>query len=115
MPGFLFHVGAVMTCAHPPGPATIPVPSQARVLVGGLPVAVLPDVFLVTGCALTPTSVPPCTTVKWANISARVKVMGMPVLLQAPPSGTGNGVCVGPPAPPPVPNVVTMQQRVIGS
>jgi hypothetical protein len=114
MPGFLFHAGAIVTCAHPPGPATIPAPSQARVLVSGLPVAVLPDAFVVTGCALTGTAVPPCTTIRWVNVSARVKVMGMPVLLQAPPAGSGNAICVGPPVPPPVPIVITMQQRVAG-
>lgn len=113
MPGFLFHVGAIMTCAHPPGLATIPAPSQARVLVNGTPVAVLPDVFLVTGCAFTGSPTPPCTTVRWVNVSARVTVMGMPVLLQSQPAGAGNGTCVGPP--PPVPNVITMQQRVIGT
>jgi hypothetical protein len=114
MPGFLFHAAAIMTCAHPPGQATIPAPSQARVLVSGLPVAVLPDVIMVAGCALTPSGTPPCATVRWTNVAARVTVMGMPVLLQAPPGGTGNGICLGSPTPVP-PVVMTMQQRVIGS
>ncbi len=113
MPGYLFHVGAIMTCVHPPGTATIPVPTQPRVLVSGMPVAVAADRFVVAGCALTPAGTP-CTTITWAHYSARVKVLGQPVLLQAPPAGAGNGICVGPPLPAPVPNVITMQTRVFG-
>src|SRR5262245_19474019 len=115
MPGFLFHVGATMTCPHPPlGQATIPAPTQARVFVSGFAVAVSTDAFFVAGCGLTGTAVPPCTSVKWANLASRVTIQGRPVLLQSKAAGTGDGICVGPPAPPPLPNVVVMQQRVTG-
>jgi hypothetical protein len=114
MPGFLFHVGALMNCAHPPGLATIPAPTQARVRAGGLAVAVAADLFQVAGCALTGTQTPPCVSVKWANLATRVRVQGQPVLLQTRATGAGDGLCIGPPAPPPVPNVVAMQQRVKG-
>jgi hypothetical protein len=114
MPGFLFHVGAIMNCAHPPGLATIPAPTQARVFVSGQPVAVKPDRFVVQFCQLTGTPTPPCTSVQWSGFATKVTVQGQPVLLQPTPSGTGNGICIGPPAPPPFPTVVAMQQRVTG-
>lgn len=114
MPGYLFHLGAVMTCSHPPGVAAIPAPKQPRVKIMGMPVAIAGDQILVTGCANTASggTIPPCTAVTWANMSARVKVMAQPVLLQFPVSGAGNGVCVGAPPPPPIVN--SMQPRVQG-
>jgi len=48
MPGFLLHGGATVMCTHA-GPATI-VPSQPRVLVSGMPVALISDQIVVAGC-----------------------------------------------------------------
>ncbi|MGH3390782.1 MAG: hypothetical protein ACRDOO_18095 [Actinomadura sp.] len=115
MPGFLFHAGAVVNCPHAPGVAAIPMPTQQQVLVSGAPVAVAADEILVTGCALSVSgSTPPCTKVAWVNVSGRVLISGRPALLQAPPGGSGNGTCVGPP-PPAIPLVMTMQSRVTAS
>jgi hypothetical protein len=36
----------------------------------------------------------PCVKVQWANISARVTVLGRPLFLQALPPTPGNGLCV---------------------
>jgi uncharacterized Zn-binding protein involved in type VI secretion len=98
-----------MTCPHG-GMANFPPSGPPRVLVTGLPVATVANQIVVAGCAAPPT---PDVKIQWVNLSARVKVNGQPVLLQAPPSGPGNAVCVGavPPAPP---VVMAMQVRVKG-
>ena len=119
MPGFLLHTGATMNCPHV-APVTIP-PSQTRVVVSGMFVATASDQLTVAGCLYqipTPGGpVPqPCVPVQWANISARVMVTMQFVLLQAPPEGTGNGICLSAtmiPAGPPV--VAAMQQRATGA
>ncbi len=95
MPGFILHVNMGMQCSHAAVASTTPV--QTRVLVSGQPVAVTTNVIKVTLCpfqvpAGTGTKPQPCVTVKWANVSARVKVMGFPVLTQLAP-GPGGGVC----------------------
>jgi hypothetical protein len=119
MPGYLLHIAAVMTCPHL-APATIPV-GQQRVTVSGQFVATASGVPTVTGC---PFQVPgplvpipqPCVPVEWANYSTRVTVNMEPVLLQAPPAGTGNGVCLSATAIPAGPPTINeMQQRVVGA
>jgi hypothetical protein len=48
------------------------------------------DIFTVLGCPLNIWGVPsPCLTVTWTNESKRVKVMGVPVLLE-----TSVGLCL---------------------
>ncbi|WP_327417821.1 hypothetical protein [Streptomyces sp. NBC_01233] len=112
MPGLLFHFGATMTCAHPPGLANIPVPVQQRVLVMAQPVATTADTFLVTGCLLTGTA-PPCTTIQWLGVAGRVFVNGLPALLQpTPPPSPGAGLSNS--APPVPPLVQAAQIRVWG-
>jgi hypothetical protein len=97
MPGFLLNSTAPVTCFHGTGKVTV-APLQTRVAVMGDFVATTANVITVAGC-LFQVPVPggtkpqPCVTVKWPNVSGRVKVMGMPVLLQASP-GPGNGVGV---------------------
>jgi hypothetical protein len=119
MPGYLLHTGVVMNCPHV-APVTI-APSQQRVLVSGQFVATASDLLTVTGC---PFMVPgplvpipqPCVPVEWANYSSRVMVNMEAVLLQVPPAGSGNGMCLSATAIPAGPPVVSeMQQRVIGS
>jgi hypothetical protein len=118
MPGFILHTGAVMNCPHV-APVTIP-PSQNRVTVSGQFVATESDQLTVEGCLFqipTPGGpVPqPCVPVQWANISTRVTVDTEFVLLQAPATGTGNGICFSATAiPAGPPNVTYLQQRVIG-
>lgn len=119
MPGFILHTGAEMNCPHA-APVTIP-PSQNRVMVSGQFVATASDQLTVAGCLFqipTPGGpVPqPCVPVQWANISARVMVDAEFVLLQAPPEGTGNGICLSATAiPAGPPNVTFIQQRVTGA
>ncbi len=115
MPGLMLHVGAAMMCTHA-APATI-APAQTRVLVSGQPVAVASGLVTVAGC---PFQIPtpggpkpqPCVPVRWLMLSARVTVMGQPVLLHPSP-GAGLGICQSveqiPQGPP---TVTTLQPRV---
>ena len=82
----LLHLGAVITCPH--GIPSLPVASNARVLVLKQPVLVVTDTFPVAGCPFQlPGPVPsPCVQIKWLVPAARVRVMGQPVLLQASPA-----------------------------
>jgi hypothetical protein len=109
MPGPLLHVGATVLCSHG-GPAQF-VSTNARVLVGGLPVATLADQTLVAGCAFSPGSPHPCVRVQWLVPAARVFVNGAPALLQ-----TSTGLCLAADqAPQGAPVPVTVQPRVIGT
>ncbi|WAZ20017.1 hypothetical protein STRCI_001107 [Streptomyces cinnabarinus] len=113
MTGLLLHFGATMTCAHPPGLATLPAPTQQRVLVLAQPVATTADTFLVTGCGLATTGAVPCATIRWTKPAARVFVNGVPALLQpAPPPSPGAGLSTSSPPAPPL--VQAMQIRVWG-
>jgi hypothetical protein len=86
MPGFLLDVGATVICAHS-GITTSTAP-VARVKVGGKPV--LNQVpFVVAGCTLLPQAGGPCATAQAVVGAARVKAMGLPVLL-----GSTQAVCV---------------------
>jgi hypothetical protein len=112
VPGFVLHAMATITCSH--GGQVKIAPSQTRALVNGLPIATALDMMVVGGCPGVGGS-PPCTTVKWSAVSARVTCSGIPVLLQPlPPTGPvpGAGVVAGPP--PNVPLVASMQLRVSG-
>lgn len=110
MPGPLVHVGAVATCPHA-GPVTI-IPSNARVLVGGAPVATVADQFMIAGCVFTvPGPKPqPCVTARWLSPAARVLVGGSPAVLQ-----TSAGLCLSaeqiPQGPP---TIASAQPRVTG-
>jgi hypothetical protein len=108
MPGFVFHSSAIMTCTHGSGVATV-MPKPPRVLIDNRPVATVSSQFTIAGCAFTT----PCTTLQWANVSARVVADGGFVLLQAPaPAGSGNALG----APTPAPTIVqAMQMRVTAS
>jgi hypothetical protein len=114
MPGPLMHVAAVFMCPHgAPGQV---VSSNARVLVGGTPVATMADQFPIAGC---PFQVPvgagtkpqPCIRVQWMAPATRVLVNGTPPVLATSP---GNGLSPesipqGPPA------VTTVQARVVAT
>jgi hypothetical protein len=81
MPGPVLHTGASATCPHG-GPLNIVV-ANPRVLVGGMPAAVLTDQGLVTGCLFTvPTNKPqPCVTTRWIAGATRVMANGVPLLI----------------------------------
>ncbi len=96
MPGFLLHVGATMQCFHAAPASTAP--TQTRVLAGGQPVATTANLITVSGCPFqipvgAGTKPQPCVTVKWAMVSTRVQVGGLPALLQPGP-GSGQGICL---------------------
>jgi uncharacterized Zn-binding protein involved in type VI secretion len=81
MPGPVLHTGASATCPHG-GMLTIVVASP-RVLVSGMPAAVLTDQGLVAGCAFTvPGPKPqPCVTTRWIAGATRVLANGVPLLI----------------------------------
>jgi hypothetical protein len=111
MPGPLIALGATIMCPHA-GQVT-DVPTNARVLASGAPLATAADTFPVAGCPFTlPGPVPsPCLTVQWLTPAVRVLVNGTPALLQ-----TSAGLCMSPqqlPQGPPV--VAATQVRVIGT
>jgi len=87
MPGPIVHVGAAVTCMHA-GPAQ-PTTPFSRVLVSGQAVVTLATPYVVTGCALSGTSTPPCATAQWVVGATRVFAGGAPVITQ-----TSQAVCV---------------------
>lgn len=125
MPGFLMHVGAVMSCFHQAGQATI-TSTQPRVLVSGQPVAtVAPPPAPLAGVVGCPFQVPapsgtkpqPCVTIKWLMPSTRFLVNGLPAaLMPTPPPAPGPGICQSAEQiPQGAPTVKLVQSRVIGS
>jgi hypothetical protein len=97
MPGFLLHQGAGVNCAHL-GQAQ-PVVVSPRVRVSRQPVVVQTTGYTVAACGLTGSPNPPCATAQWTTAAVRVKVGGIPVLLQdsqavCVPTGTGLTVLV---------------------
>jgi hypothetical protein len=81
MPGFLLHQGATVMCAHA-GQAQ-PTAPNPRVRVSGQPVVTQPAPFTVAGCPFNISGAPsPCVTAQWVTGALRVRVGGLPVLLQ---------------------------------
>jgi hypothetical protein len=110
MPGPLFHVGAVAICPH--GGQVTTISADARVMVSGMPVALVTDQFVVAGCPFTsPPPAAPCLTVQWMAPTVENLVMGQPAIL-----ATSVGLCIaatGAPNGPAV--VVTTQPRVVAT
>jgi hypothetical protein len=106
MPGFLLHLGATVLCSHPPGQAQ-PVVTNPRVKVGGQPIVMQTSQYVIAGCALTGTTVPPCATAQWITAATRVRAGGVSVLLQ-----DSQSLCV--PTGTPL-NIVLTQVRVKGT
>lgn len=91
MPGFLLHVGAVVSCMHV-GQAEPTMPNS-RVTVSGQPIVTQTCVYTVAGCVLPPPILGngPCTVCTWVTAAERVTASGIPVLLQ-----DSQAVCVLP-------------------
>jgi hypothetical protein len=106
MPGFLLNTSSQVLCAH--GGQAKPTVPNPRVRVMGQPVTTQGPPYVVAGCANPPppVNVGPCIICNWVSASLRVKVMGLPVLLQ-----DSKSICVptGTPA-----TVVFTQPRVKG-
>jgi hypothetical protein len=116
MPGLLVHVGALVTCPHPPGTITAIV-SSPRVFVNGTQ-AVLGalDIPTVSGCTFQVpvpggTKPQPCVTVK-LETAKRVLVNGQPAAILTPAA-----VCLPVEKTPPqgTPNSTPIQKRVIAT
>jgi uncharacterized Zn-binding protein involved in type VI secretion len=76
----LLHVGMTATCPHAMGQLTV-LSANARVLVGGLPVATAADTGVIAGCAFAPGGKPQfCVKTQWLAPSTRVLVNGSPAL-----------------------------------
>ncbi len=80
MPGFLLHMGAIVTCAHA-GQAQ-PTVSNPRVSVNGMPTVTLADPYVVAGCSFVPPGGNgPCVTAQWVTSATRLTSDGQPLLL----------------------------------
>jgi hypothetical protein len=81
MPGPVLHTGANASCPH--GGVVSIVVASPRVLLGGMPAAVLTDQGLVAGCVFTlPNGKPqPCVTTKWIAGATRMMANGVPLLI----------------------------------
>lgn len=108
MAGPVLHFGASLICPHG-GQLTI-IAASPRVLLGGMPAAVLTDQGLIAGCVFTvPPKPQPCVTTKWLAGATRVLASGVP-LLTAPPAALTMSVEQIPAGPP---IVLQVQARVV--
>jgi hypothetical protein len=93
MPGSLVHVGALVLCSH--GGQAQPTVPNPRVLVSGQPTVLMPNPYVIAGCALPPPPAAngPCVTAQWMSGTTRVLSNGQPLVVQSSqavctPSGT---------------------------
>jgi hypothetical protein len=111
MPGFLFHVAAQASCTH--GGQLATVSSNTRVLVNGMQVATLPDLFTIAACPFTlPNGTPmPCLTAQWLTPATRILINGSPPILQTSAGLTLNAAQ----APQGTVTAIVTQTRVMGT
>lgn len=89
-------------CPHA-APAQI-LGSQSRVLILGRPIVLVTDACIVAGCPVALTANTFCQSLSWLEPAQRVRVNGVPVLLETSiPMGAGVGT------------VTPGQNRVVGS
>ena len=107
MPGFLLNAGSTVICSH--GGQAKPTVPNPRVRIMGMPAVTQGPPYIIAGCVNPPppANVGPCITGIWILAALRVKVMGMPVLLQ-----DSRSVCI--PTGTPL-NVILAQFRVKGT
>jgi hypothetical protein len=86
MAASVVQMGATVICAHA-GQATPTTPST-RVLLGNQPAITLSSPWVVAGCGLTGTGVPPCVSAQFAVGTTRVTAGGVPLVIQA-----GTSIC----------------------
>ena len=87
MAGFAVQLGATVICAH--AGQAMPTTPNPRVLLGGQPVVTLASPWVVAGCGLTGTTMPPCVTAQFVVGATRVLAGGAPVVVQS-----GTSICV---------------------
>lgn len=80
MPGLLSTASTLM-CPH--GGMVTAIASQARASVGGAPLVLATDTFLIAGCAFSPGSPHPCVLVQWQLPAQRTTAAGTPTLTDA--------------------------------
>jgi hypothetical protein len=105
---FLLNESASEICSHGGDARSLPKTGNPRVKVDGSPVLTVMSQLLIAGCPNNPTGVSPlpCVLAVFAAGASRVKVMNMPVLLDArPPTNTPTGAST---------TVVQLQARVKG-
>lgn len=114
MPGPLLHMTAGITCTH--AAPCAPVTTDIRVKASGMPVLLATDQFPVAGCLfqipVPPGTKPsPCIVIRWSAPSARVKVLGIPVL-----TALSAGVGVSPEQAPQGPAIIAgVQPRAVAT
>jgi hypothetical protein len=106
MPGFLLNASSTVICAH--GGQAKPTLPNPRVKVMGVPITTQGPPYAIAGCVNPPppANVGPCMIGNWVTASLRIKVMGLPVLLQ-----DSRSICV--PTGTPL-NVIIVNVRVKG-
>ena len=87
MPGYAVQVGATVLCAHA-GQATPTAPTP-RVLLGNQPIVTMTSPWVVAGCALSSSSLPPCVSAQFLVAATRVMAGGSPVVIQG-----GSSTCI---------------------
>lgn len=110
MPGFLLHFGAGIQCPHGIPGQVLAV--QPRVIVNvSMPVALITDQIVATGCPFTvpPGKPQPCVLAKWLMPTTRVLVNGSPAMV-APAPGPGPGMFQSADQIPAGPPIVTFVQ-----
>lgn len=110
MPGPMLHAGATATCPH--GGTMNIVVASPRIMLGGMPAAVLSDSALIAGCAFTAGTKPqPCVSTRWLVAAARVTSNGVPLLIS-----TAVGLCQSAEQLPGGPPIVSgFQTRVVAT
>ena len=93
----LLTLGALILCDH--GGGAEPLVPDPRVSIDGQPVIPMPSTFVVSGCLNPPPleGTGPCVSGQFITAAERVKVSGLPVLLQTSVAvcvPTGTGLCV---------------------
>ena len=75
MPGYAVQVGATVLCAHA-GQATPTAPTP-RVLLGNQPIVTMTSPWVVAGCALSSSSLPPCVSAQFlVDSESRLRAAG---------------------------------------
>jgi hypothetical protein len=105
---YLLNENAAEICSHGGDARSLPGTGNPRVKIAGSPVLTVMSQLSITACPNNPTGVSPlpCVLAVFASGASRVRVMNMPVLLDArPPTNTPTAASA---------TVVTLQARVKG-
>jgi hypothetical protein len=104
--GSLLTTATVLQCPHE-GTVTVTTTNTVTQVDGAF-VLLATDVFVIAGCTLVSSNLPPCTTIVWDVPAQQNTVMGVPVL-----TSDSQGLCMGSAAPAP-PIITTVQTDTSG-